>query len=84
MICQDMFTAETDMSLFTGLKVTHEATGAEGILEGAYAQSGQFKVRFKEELPVKSDPKTGHVKADERIALFFKKYDFDNSKKIQQ
>mmetsp|Transcript_87983 Transcript_87983/g.137886 ORF Transcript_87983/g.137886 Transcript_87983/m.137886 type:complete len:669 (-) Transcript_87983:122-2128(-) len=84
LICRDMFKADTDMSLFNGLKVSHEATGLEGILEGSYGQEGKFKVRFKQELPLSLDAK-GNVKGDEQIALFFKKYDFDHgSRKIVQ
>lgn len=52
MICRDMFKADTDMSLFNGLKIVHESSGAEGILEGSYGQQGKFKVRFKEPLKV--------------------------------
>jgi len=84
LICRDMFKADTDMSLFNGLKVSHEATGLEGILEGSYGQEGKFKVRFKQELPLSLDAK-GNVKGDEQIAIFFKKYDFDHgNRKIVQ
>jgi len=82
-ICKDMFKADTDLSLFMGLKIVHEASGAQGILEGGYAQEGKFKVRFPHELKVKSDPK-GNVKGHEPIALHFKTYNFDKSKKILQ
>merc|ERR1719324_1175133 len=82
-ICRDMFKADTDITLFLGLKVTHEATGDEGIVEGSYGKEGLFKVRFKRELPVKVDAK-GAIKGDERIALYFKKYDNEKSKGFLQ
>merc|ERR1712060_615553 len=41
-ICKDMFKADTDMSLFTNLKVVHENSGTEGIVEGLYGQDGKF------------------------------------------
>lgn len=83
MICKDMFKADTDMSLFNGLKVVHEQSGIEGIIEGRYGKEELFKVRFKEELRVKADAK-GQVKGEERICLYFKKYNFEQSKKILQ
>jgi len=82
-ICRDMFKADTDFALFLGLKVVHEASGTEGILEGLFAQEGKVKVRFPHELPVKADAK-GVVKGNEKIVLFFKKYDFEHSKRIIQ
>eukprot|EP00929_Paragymnodinium_shiwhaense_P081401 TRINITY_DN4257_c0_g1_i2.p1 TRINITY_DN4257_c0_g1~~TRINITY_DN4257_c0_g1_i2.p1 ORF type:complete len:669 (-),score=147.97 TRINITY_DN4257_c0_g1_i2:81-2087(-) len=84
LICRDMFTAETDMSLFTGLKVVHESSGLEGVLEGSYGKEGLFKVRFKEKLDVRTDAK-GSVVGEERISLYFKKFDFDEkSRTINQ
>ncbi|CAE8623455.1 unnamed protein product [Polarella glacialis] len=72
------------MSLFMGLKVVHEQSGEEGILEGFYGKEGKFKVRFKRELPnLKTDAK-GNIKGNERIALFFKRYDFETRKGITQ
>jgi len=84
-ICKDMFTAGTDMSLFMGLKVLHEASGAEGILEGLYGQEGHFKVRFRHALRgVEVDAKH-NVKGEHRITLFFRKFDFaEKSRKIVQ
>eukprot|EP00932_Pfiesteria_piscicida_P022097 SRR837773.8863.p1 GENE.SRR837773.8863~~SRR837773.8863.p1 ORF type:complete len:341 (-),score=61.67 SRR837773.8863:19-894(-) len=83
MICKDMFKADTDMSLFNGLKIMHEQSGTEGILEGAYGQDGRFKVRFKQELKVKADAK-GQIRGNDRITLYFKKFNFEQSKKIIQ
>eukprot|EP00931_Biecheleriopsis_adriatica_P031362 TRINITY_DN18400_c0_g1_i1.p1 TRINITY_DN18400_c0_g1~~TRINITY_DN18400_c0_g1_i1.p1 ORF type:complete len:689 (-),score=169.56 TRINITY_DN18400_c0_g1_i1:47-1960(-) len=84
LICRDMFKADTDMSLFMGLKVVHEQSGAEGILEGSFGTEGKFKVRFKQELKdLKLDAK-GNVKGDDRIALFFKRFDFETTRAITQ
>jgi len=82
-ICKDMFKADTDMSLFMGLKVVHESSGTEGVLEGMFGQEGKFKVRFPEELKVKTDPK-GNIRGDERITLYFKKYNFEHQRAIIQ
>lgn len=83
-ICKDMFKADTDMSLFNGLKVVHEQSGIEGVVEGSFAQEGKFKVRFTEELKLKADSK-GQVKGEERIVLYFKKHNFEEkSKRIVQ
>jgi len=82
-ICKDMFKADTDLSLFLGLKVVHEQSGVEGILEGAFGTEGQFKVRFPTELKVKDDAK-GHIKDGERVTLYFKKYTFEKSNRIMQ
>merc|ERR1712217_147343 len=83
-ICKDMFKADTDISLFTGLKVVHEQSGVEGILEGAFGQGAEkFKVRFAEDIKVRLDAK-GNVKSGERITLYFKKFNFEQSKKIIQ
>merc|ERR1712157_680649 len=73
MVWKDMLKADTDMTIFTGLRVVHEQSGVEGIIEGSYGKTGLFRVRFKEELKVKADAK-GQVKGEERISLYFKKY----------
>mmetsp|Transcript_26991 Transcript_26991/g.52112 ORF Transcript_26991/g.52112 Transcript_26991/m.52112 type:complete len:700 (+) Transcript_26991:1-2100(+) len=78
MICGDMMSADTDFSLFSGKKVVHEQTGAEGIIEGLFGQEGKFKVRFKEELKIKTDAK-GNVKSGERISMYFKRFNFEKS-----
>ncbi|CAK9065982.1 Selenocysteine-specific elongation factor (Elongation factor sec) (Eukaryotic elongation factor [Durusdinium trenchii] len=83
-ICKDMFKADSDIQSFVGLKILHESSGAEGILEGSFGQEGHIKVRFKEEIPnLKLDPK-GHIKGTERISLFFKKFDFEKTNSIVQ
>eukprot|EP00927_Polykrikos_kofoidii_P059256 TRINITY_DN54460_c0_g1_i1.p1 TRINITY_DN54460_c0_g1~~TRINITY_DN54460_c0_g1_i1.p1 ORF type:complete len:683 (+),score=118.02 TRINITY_DN54460_c0_g1_i1:95-2143(+) len=84
LICRDMFKADTDMNLFTGLKVIHENSGEQGILEGCYGTEGLFKVQFKRALHIQTDDDL-NVVGDERITLMFKKYDFDEkSRKIVQ
>mmetsp|Transcript_60525 Transcript_60525/g.131138 ORF Transcript_60525/g.131138 Transcript_60525/m.131138 type:complete len:680 (+) Transcript_60525:81-2120(+) len=82
-ICKDMFKPDTDMSLFIGLKVIHEESGTEGILEGTYGQDGKFRVRFPHELKIKMDAKQ-NAKGIERVTLFFKTYDFQKSRQILQ
>lgn len=83
MICKDMFTADTDMALFQNRKIIHEQSGAEGILEGMFGQDGKFKVRFKQELQVKSDAK-GNVRGNEKVTMYFKRYNFTRNKGFQQ
>lgn len=83
-ICKDMFKADTDMALFMGLKVVHEQSGVEGVIEGTFGQDGKFKVRFREELKgVKTDAK-GNVKGNETVTLFFKRFDFETTRAITQ
>lgn len=82
-ICKDMFKADTDVSLFNGLKVVHEQSGEEGVIEGLFGQEGKFKVRFPRELRVKTDAK-GNIKSGERISLYFKKYTFEQSRRFIQ
>lgn len=82
-ICKDMFKADTDLSLFNGLKIVHEQSGEEGIVEGLYGQEGKFKVRFARELKVKTDAK-GNIRSGERISLYFRKYVFEQSRKLIQ
>lgn len=83
-ICRDMFKADTDMALFMNLKVVHESSGAEGKIEGMYGQEGQFKVRFRNELRGLTVDRNNVVQGDELITLYFKKYNFEQSRKILQ
>lgn len=82
-ICSDMFKADTDLSLFLGLKVVHENSGTEGVLESAFGTEGKIRVRFPVELDVKTDHK-GNVRGQDRVILYFKKYDFEQSRRIMQ
>lgn len=78
-ICRNMFKPDSDIQMFVGLKMVHESSGIEGVCEGAFGKEGKFKVRFPEELPVLCDPK-GNVKDIERVALHFKKFDFEHKR----
>jgi len=84
LICKEMFKADTDMTLFTGMKIVHENSGEEGVIEGTYGQEGKFKLRFKNALPNINTDVKGNVKGDEKIALFFKRMDFDPTRNITQ
>lgn len=44
-ICKSMFKKETNLALFTGLKVAL-STGEKGVIEDSFGQSGKFKVRI--------------------------------------
>ncbi|CAJ1356413.1 unnamed protein product, partial [Effrenium voratum] len=83
-ICKDMFKADSDLQSFVGLKITHESSGLEGILEGSFGQDGRIKVRFKEELKGLQVDAKGNIKGEERISLFFKKFDFEKTNTIVQ
>ena len=45
-VCKNMFKKETNIHLFTGMKVKL-STGETGIIDGPFGQSGKFKVRLK-------------------------------------
>ncbi len=44
-ICRNLFKKESNIDTFVGLKV-QLSTGEDGIIEGAFGQSGKFKVRI--------------------------------------
>ena len=44
-ICKGMFKKETNLALFSGLKVTL-STGENGVIGEPFGQSGKFKVRI--------------------------------------
>lgn len=48
-VAKDMFSKETDMNMFAHLPVTL-STGHTGFIEGAFGQSGKFKVRLDQEV----------------------------------
>ncbi|TRY64136.1 hypothetical protein TCAL_00841 [Tigriopus californicus] len=48
-ICKNMFKKETNLALFTGLKV-NLSTGESGFIEDSFGQSGKFKVRIPDGL----------------------------------
>lgn len=63
---KDLFKKETDMKQFIGRKVVTES-GAAGIIDSAFGQSGKFKVIFKQAGGVA-------VKVGERLFLQVKKW----------
>lgn len=95
-IGKDLFSKETDMSQFIGLKVTLD-TGEEGRIEGGFGKGGKFKVYFPQGLPPEGEskadtaenkdagkkPKKGKAERSlsSRITLRFKKYVFNVNKK---
>eukprot|EP00095_Tigriopus_kingsejongensis_P007630 maker-scaffold995_size72343-snap-gene-0.24 protein:Tk07630 transcript:maker-scaffold995_size72343-snap-gene-0.24-mRNA-1 annotation:"selenocysteine-specific elongation factor" len=96
-ICKSMFKKETNLSLFSGLKVLF-STGETGQIEDSFGQSGKFKVRIPDGLQAStleqlearskkskkdssSAPTTGALDPI-HISLSFKKYIF--SKKMAQ
>ncbi len=46
LIGRDLFGRDTDMSPYTGRKITLETTGAQGVIEGAFGQGGKFRAHF--------------------------------------
>lgn len=48
-ICRGLFTKETPIDKFIGVKVTLE-TGEEGVIEGSFGKSGKFNVRIPQGL----------------------------------
>lgn len=83
-ICKDMFKADSDIQSFVGLKILHESSGAEGILEGSFGQGGHIKVRFKQEISTLKLDSNKNIRGNERISLFFKKFDFEKTNSIVQ
>lgn len=83
-ICKDMFKADSDIQSFIGLKILHESSGAEGVLEGSFGQDGRIKVRFKEEIQSLKLDSNKNIRGTERISLFFKKFDFEKTNSIIQ
>lgn len=97
-ICKSMFKKETNLALFTGLKVAL-STGEKGVIEDSFGQSGKFKVRIPDGLQPstmemlaskgskkskKPEDSSGVANATENVQLFlnFKKFVF--SKKMAQ
>ncbi|EFN58810.1 hypothetical protein CHLNCDRAFT_48540 [Chlorella variabilis] len=46
-VCRGMFQKETDLALFTGMRVVAAPGGQEGRIEGGFGKSGKFKVHFR-------------------------------------
>lgn len=49
---RDLFSKETELKVFQGLKVTLTATKQTGRIEGLFGKSGKIKVRLDEPLTV--------------------------------
>ena len=75
-VCTGLFKKETDLSLFTGMRVT-SAGGAEGEISGSFGKTGKIKIRFKDGLAESDGPKSA-------VVLTFKKYAFDEDKGMHQ
>ncbi len=87
-ICKGMFKKDTNLALFSGLRV-HLSTGEEGVIAESFGQSGKFKVRIAGTLQPETFTLLGSKKkkgssASEvvKLTLRFKKYIF--SKKMAQ
>ena len=98
LVGRGLFKKETDISLFSNLKV-RLTTGEAGVIEGGFGQSGKFKVRIPTGLSSESFSQMtagqrkkgkGKVMAVEeigekvKIILDFKRYIFDPEKKMIQ
>ncbi|KAK9818119.1 hypothetical protein WJX72_007434 [[Myrmecia] bisecta] len=73
-ICRSLFKKETDISLFTGMKVVTSA-GEVGTIEGPFGKSGKFKVHFAGGVAPAAE---GSAK---QLTLTFKRYIFDHNKR---
>mmetsp|Transcript_25202 Transcript_25202/g.47625 ORF Transcript_25202/g.47625 Transcript_25202/m.47625 type:complete len:555 (-) Transcript_25202:120-1784(-) len=74
-IGKGLFKKETDMTLFTGMKVT-TAEGIKGTVQGSFGKSGKYKLNFPDGIPADSTHK--------KIFMHFKRYIFDKNKKMVQ
>jgi len=91
-IVKDLFKKETNISLFTGLKV-ELSSGEKGTIEGSFGQSGKVKVRIPEGLKPESFAALGGKKKKGEnnpsleattVTVHFKRYMFDPKKAMVQ
>jgi len=75
---KDLFKKETDIKQFIGKKVVSES-GAVGVIESSFGQSGKFKVEF-----AKLSPGGVPARVNERLVLQFKKFLNDPKKEMMQ
>jgi len=75
-VVKGLFKKETDIELFVGMQVVMADSGEVGIVEGSFGKSGKIKVRFRD--PV-ADKRSGR-----RLIMYFKRYVFDQEKKMIQ
>lgn len=74
MICKDLFSRDTDFSLYKGMAVVSSADGAEGTITNSFGASNKFRVHF---------PAGGQTRKA-RVVLHYKRYVFDKSKTFVQ
>ncbi|KAK9906478.1 hypothetical protein WJX75_002571 [Coccomyxa subellipsoidea] len=72
-VCKGMFSKDTDISLFAGMKVTTQ-NGATGTIEGSFGKSGKFKVAFPEGIVLAAP-------GQNTITLTFKRFIYDQDKR---
>ena len=92
-IVKDLVKKETNVDLFTGLKV-ELSTGEPGVIEGTFGQSGKIKVRIMQGLKPDTFARVGGGKKKKGentgftepvvVKLKFKRYIFDEKKKMIQ
>jgi len=91
-IVKDLFKKETNIALFTGLKVDL-SSGEKGTIEGSFGQSGKVKVRVPEGLKPESFAALGGKKKKGEsnpsqdattVTVHFKRYMFDPKKAMVQ
>ena len=76
-IGKGLFKKETDINLFTGMKVRLEGDGGEvGTIQGSFGKSGKYKISFPGGIPADA--------ANRKITMEFKRYMYDKSKKMIQ
>lgn len=73
-IIKDMFKKQTTLRAFMGMQV-HAPTGEVGVLRASFGKSGKVKASFQNGLPPESD---------QRIALCFKRFVYDDKKVMVQ
>jgi len=91
-IVKDLVKKETNLDLFTGLKV-ELSSGESGTIEGTFGQSGKIKVRIMSGLSTDTFSKVGGKKKKGEassssepvlVKLHFKRYLFDQKKRMIQ
>jgi len=69
-VCRGMFKRETDISLFTGMRVLTGA-GQVGTIQGAFGKSGKYKVTFAGGVPEEQRGDPDHL--CHKLFLHYKK-----------
>lgn len=55
---KDLFSKETNLNVFVGLRVVLTDTKQTGVIQGTFGKSGKLKVRLDEPLPESVDPQS--------------------------